>query len=287
MTTTHATPRRHNAAGFTLAELLVYMVISGMVLASIYQLMITQGRTYGKQRELMDVRETARSGGGLLAWELRHAASGGSRLAAMGATSIALRSVQGLGIVCAKHPTLPRYALWRTGGGGTIQATADDSALIYMVGLDKWRAVKINQVGTPAAMGVTACAWPGARPPDLVVQVTVTTKQDTSSIQVGAALRTFRRVEYAEYQARGRWWLGRRAGTATTYEQLTGPLLAPGAGGLTFAYYDTLGAVTATPAAVGAVGFMLRTESFKQVRLGPGQLQFQRDSFTTKVALRR
>ena len=118
---------------------------------------------------------------------------------------------------------------------------------VSAVGLDKWRAVKINLVGTPAAMGLSSCAWPGARKPDLVVQVTVTTKQDTSSIQVGAALRTFRRVEYAEYQARGRWWLGRKAGAATTYEQLTGPLLAPGAGGLTFAYYDTLGAVTATP----------------------------------------
>jgi len=285
MTTTHAAPRRHNVAGFTLADLLVYMVIGGIVLGSVYQLMITQGRTYGKQRELMDVRETARSGGALLAWELRHAASGGSQLAAMGANSIALRSVQGLGIICAKHPTLPRYALWRT--GGSIQGTADDSALIYTIGLDKWRAVKINQVGTPAAMGLSKCAWPGGRKPDLVVQVAVTTKQDTSSIQVGAALRQFRRVQYAEYQARGRWWLGRRAGTSTTYEQLTGPLLAPGAGGLTFAYYDTLGAATAKPAAVGAVGFTLRTESFKPVRVGPGPLQFQRDSLTTKVALRR
>jgi len=284
MTTTRTTPRRHDAAGFTLAELLVYMVIGGIVMASVYQLMITQGRTYGKQRELMDVRETARSGGALLAWELRHAASGGSRLAVMGANSITLRSVQGLGIVCAKHKTLPRYALWRT--GGSIQATADDSALVYTVGLDKWRVVKINQVGTPTAMGLTACAWPGARKPDLVVQVAVTTKQDTSSIQVGAAVRPFRRVQYAEYQARGRWWLGRKVGTAATYEQLTGPLLAPGAGGLTFAYYDTLGVVTATPGAVGAVGFTLRTESFKPVRNGP-RLQFQRDSLTTKVALRR
>ena len=285
MTTTHATPRRHYAAGFTLAELLVYMVIGVIVLSSAYQLMITQGRAYGKQREVMDVRETARGAAALLAWELRHAASGGSRLVAMNAGSVALRSVQGLGIVCAKHPTLPRYALWRA--GGSIQATADDSALVYTVGLDKWRVVKINQAGTPAAMGLSKCAWPGARKPDLVVQVAVTTQQDTSAIQVGAALRTFRRVQYAEYQAGGRWWLGRRVGTATTYEQLTGPLLAPGAGGLTFAYYDTLGAVTATPAAVGAVGFTLRTESLKQVRVGPGPLQFQHDSLTTKVALRR
>jgi len=285
MTTTHATPRRRYAAGFTLAELLVYMVIGLIVLSSAYQLMITQGRAYGKQREVMDVRETARGAMALLAWELRHAASGGSRLVAMNQGSIALRSVQGLGIVCAKHPTLPRYALWRT--GGSIEATADDSALIYTVGLDKWRVVKINQVGTPTTMGLPQCAWPGARKPDLVVQVAVTTKQDTSGIAVGAALRAFRRVEYAEFQVGGRWWLGRKVGAAATYDQVTGPLLAPGAGGLTFAYFDTLGAVTTTPTAVGAVGLTLRTESLKQVRVGPGPLQFQRDSLTTTAALRR
>ncbi len=285
MTATRTASRRHRAAGFTLAELLVYMVVGGIVLGSVGRLIMAQGRGYGKQRELMDVRETARSAAALLAWNLRHAASGGSRLVAMSPNSIILRSVQGSGIVCGRHPTLPRYALWRT--GGSIEATADDSALVYLSGRDQWRAVRINRVGTPAAMGVPGCAWPGARPPDLVVQLVVNAQQDTAGIRVGAPLRTFRREQYAEYQANGRWWLGRRVGRAATYEQLTGPLLAPGAGGLTFAYYDTLGAPTATPTAVGAVGFTLRTESFKQARAATGPLTYQRDSLTTKVALRR
>ncbi len=285
MTVLRTTPRRRAAAGFTLVELLVSLAVSGIVLGSISRLMITQGRAYGKQREMLDARETVRSGAALLAWELRHAASGASQVSAMRTNSLAFRSVQGLGIVCARHATLPRYGLWRA--GGEFQASADDSALVYLTGRDQWRVVKIRQVGTAGALSVPTCAWPGARPPDVVVELVVRTANDTSGIRVGAPLRMFRRVEYAEYQAQGRWWLGRRVGGAATYEQLTGPLLAPGSGGLTFAYYDALGAVTANPAAVGMVGFTLRTESFKQFRTGSGPLQFQRDSVTTKVALRR
>ena len=272
--------RAARKGGFTLPELLVSVVLGGIVLASVYKIMINQGRAYGKERELMDVRETVRSGATLLAWELRGAATGGSQLATMTADSLTLRAIQGFGIVCAKHATLPRYALWRS--GGSIAATSDDSALAYM-GSSQWRRQKISQVGTPTALGVTACAWPGARVPDLVVEVT----GDTSSIVVGASFRAFRTVRYAEYQTSGRWWLGRKVGAAATYDQLTGPLLAPASGGLKFAYYDTLGAVTANAAALGAVGFTVRAQSLKQLHLGPGPLQYQVDSLTTRVALRR
>jgi hypothetical protein len=202
----------------------------------------------------------------------------------MTAGTIALRSPRGLGVICARHPTLPRYGLWKS--GGNIAATVDDSALVYQLGRDKWTALKISAVGTPAAMGVTACAWPGARPPDVVVEFVVNTKSDTSYIKVGAPFRGFRRVLYSEFQQNGRWWLGRKVGAAATYDQLTGPLVAPASNGLAFAYYDTLGAVTANPAALGSVAFTLRTESYKNTYVGT-TFVYQRDSLTTRVALRR
>jgi prepilin-type N-terminal cleavage/methylation domain-containing protein len=275
---------RSSRRGFTLAELLVYIVIAGLIMSGAYRLMITQSRVFSKQREVLDVRETARSATQLLAWDLRHAGMGGGAPALMGANSITLRSIQGFGIVCAKHPVLPRVALWRT--GGNIQATADDSAFIYSIGRDQWRRVKITQVGTPAAMGIPACAWPGGPVPDLVVQIAVVSSADTARIRVGAPFRAYRRTEYAEYAANGRWWLGRRVGGAVGYEQLTGPLLAPAAGGLAFTYYDTLGVVTANPAAVRSVAITLRAQSFKQARFA-GAPANQVDSLTTLVALRR
>jgi prepilin-type N-terminal cleavage/methylation domain-containing protein len=269
--------------GFTMIEVLVALVVGMLVLTSVVQLLIVQGRGYRKQREQVDVRETAREAAGLLSWDLRQAAVAGSPFAVMGSNSVTIRSFRGLGTICGRHVVLPRYGLWKT--GGNIQATVDDTALVYQIGRGQWSKLKITSVGTPAAMGVTACAWPGARPPDMVVEFAVTATTDTSYIKVGAPFRTFRRVQYAEFQQNNRWWLGRKVGAAASYELLTGPLLAPASNGLAFTYYDTLGAVTADPAAVGSVAFTLRTESFKNT-ISTGS-QYEHDSVTTKVAVRR
>ena len=271
--------RMRTRHGFTIMELMISMMIGLTVLGAVYKLMITQTGGYGKQRELADVRETARSGSTLLSRDLRHAASGGSAVVAMSPNSITLRSVRGVGIVCAKHPNLPRYALART--AGKFEAGADDSAMVFQIGRETWRRVKVSAVGTPAAMGVPACAWSGGQVPDVVIEIPVT----TTAIKVGAPLRTFRRVQYTQYSLDGRWWLGRKVGAATEFEQLTGPLRA--AGGLAFSYFDTLGAPTANPGAVGMVAFTVNAESYKKARLNSGEYAFQRDSLTTKVLLRR
>ena len=85
----------------TLVELLVYIVISGAVMAGIFQLLMGQSRSYGKQRELMDVHETIRGAAAVLAWEIRQGSASGGDLYAIGANSITLRSIQGAGVVCA------------------------------------------------------------------------------------------------------------------------------------------------------------------------------------------
>ena len=269
--------------GFTIIELMISMMIGLILLGAVYRLMTTQTAGYNKQRELADVRETARSGSTLLSRDLRHAASGGSSVIAMSANSITLRSIRGLGIICAKHPTLARYAL--SGTAGKIEASSDDSALVFQIGRERWQRVKVTTVGTPTSMGIATCAWPGGRVPDAVIEVAVSTKSDTVGIKVGAPFRSYRRVQYAQYLLNDRWWLGRKVGSATGYEQLTGPLRA--SNGLTFAYFDTLGAPTAAPAAVGMVAFTLNAESYQTARLNSGSYEFQRDSLTTKVLLRR
>jgi prepilin-type N-terminal cleavage/methylation domain-containing protein len=270
--------------GFTMIEILVSLVVGLILLGGVYQMMITQGRGFAKEREIIDGRQTARDAAGLLAWDIRHAASGGSPFMVMGTNTVTLRSPQGLGVICAKHATLPRYALWRSAGG--IQATAYDSALVYQVDKASWVALRIASVGTPAAMGVAACAWPGARVPDMVVELTVTAPADTSGIKVGAPFRSFRRVEYAEYTLNGRWWLGRKVSGASSYEQLTGPLASPSLNGLQLAYYDSTGGVTANTTKVASVAVTLRTESFKKTYLQTG-FDYKRDSLITRVAVRR
>ena len=267
-----------------MVELVIGLTIGVMVMTGVVQMLIVQGRGFRKQREVVDTRETAREAVGVLSWDLRQAQVGGSQLSTMSPNTIALRSPRGMGTVCAKHPTLARYALWKS--GGNIVAGANDSALISQRGRDKWSLLRISAVGTPASMGVPACAWPGARVPDLVVELEVNTKADTSGIRVGSTFRNFRRVEYSAYQLANRWWLGRKVSGASSFEQLTGPLVGPPKTPLSFTYFDTLGAVTNNPAAVGSVAFTLRTESYKKTNLN-GALAYQVDSLTTKVALRR
>lgn len=277
-------PNHFDRRGFSLLELIIALVVGLIVIAAVVQVMVVQGKGYRKQREVVDTRETTRQATALLAWDLRQAAIGGAPFATLAANAVALRSPRGVGTICGKHALLPRYGLWKTSGNFT--ATTDDTAVVYAIGRDKWQTLKITAVGTPAAMGVAACAWGGGRVPDVVVEFAVTKKTDTSWIKVGAPMRSFRRVEYAEFQSNGRWWLGRRIGNAAGYEQLTGPLLAPTSNGLAFIYRDTLGALTADPGAVGSVAFTLRTESFKNTYVG-NTYNYQRDSLTTAVSVRR
>ena len=96
-------------------EVIVALVVGIVVMGSVVQLLVVQGRGYRKQREQVDVRETVREAAGLLSWDLRQAAVAGSPFAGMGANSITIRSPRGLGIICGKHATLARYGLWKCG----------------------------------------------------------------------------------------------------------------------------------------------------------------------------
>ena len=274
-------------AGFTLIELMIYVVLSFTLLGAIYKLLIVEQRIYGKQRELLDVRESVRAAAALLSWELRHSTVAGSNLLVLGANSVTLKSVQGVGIVCAKHATLPQYALWRS--SGDFSATTDDSARVYALTTNSWPAkgLRVNSVGTPAALGVSTCAWPGARTPDIAVGLSnITGITDTNGIKVGSPIRLFRQVEYGEFLEAGRWWLGRRIGSSVTWEKLTGPLMSPTDSGLQFRYYNSANAVTAVPSAVVRVEVLLRGQSYKR-NAGSAAVQFEVDSARSRVGLRK
>ncbi len=159
--------------GFTLMEMMVSMLLAGIVMASVYQLLIGQSRSYGKQRELMDVHETLRSAAALLAWEIRGSGAVGGDLYSISANSITLRSIQAGGTVCATHGTQPRFGV-RGPGLGDVQATSDDSALVFSADGNAWFRGTISQVWPDvAAGGVQWCDWGGGSSiaPDVVVEV--------------------------------------------------------------------------------------------------------------------
>ena len=272
--------------GFTLVEMMLYLVLSGLLLGGIYALLLGQGRAYGKQRELMDVHSSIRAAAALLAWEIRQVSAADGDLYAIGANSITLRSVQGTGVVCKKHPVLPRFGI--KGEPGDMTATVDDSALVFSAGLpgagdDVWKVLRITAVNVPGTIAVGTCAYLAAGMPEVSVTVTAAAPIDTAGIAVGALFRAFRRVEYGIYLDGGRWWLGRKVGGAVTYEKVTGPLLPQGSGGLVFTYANANGVPTVDPTQVATVDFVIRAESYVRPA---GQANYQADSLATRIATR-
>jgi prepilin-type N-terminal cleavage/methylation domain-containing protein len=284
---------KRRAGGFTLLELIVAMTIAGVVLTGVVRLMTGQSRGYAQQKAVGDASETLRGAGALLAWEVRHAEMAVDTVLSQSADTLSVRSVQGVGIICAKRDS-GYYAIWKN--GGDIAATADDTALVSVLSPNAsasnnyrvWNKLKITQVGTPAAMNLAACVWPGARPPDLVVKLNVTATSDTAGINVGAMFRSFRKTKFAEYQSQGRWWLGRQVG-AGSWNIVTGPLLPPASNGLKFAYYDSNGVAVVGNARVRNIGITLYSQSYTKYK-GPTSgtvVDYRQDSLITRVSLRR
>lgn len=273
-----------NEAGISLVEVLVYLVLASIVLGAVYQLLIDQNRRYTKQQQLISVRGSLRAAAALLSSELRWSSSGSGDLYSVASNSFSVRSIQGAGVLCARHISQPRYALSAT--WGDFNSTANDSALVFAVGGatagdDDWRPVALLNILSPGAGGVPSCAWSGSPSPDFVVEVA----GDTSSVTIGAPFRAFRRVEYGLYQDGGRWWLGRKIGVGS-YERLTGPLLAPADSGLVFTYYDQAGNPTTDATQVTQVKIVLRGEGFGKLRrVGQTSTELQ-DTLTTRVFLR-
>lgn len=274
--------RRRNNGGFTIVELLVYLALSGIVMGSIYQLLIGQTRSYTGQREMIDSHSSLRAAAALLSWELRQASAVNGDLYDVKEEWIVMRSVQGTGIVCAEHGNLPRFGLFDV--SGEIGATPDDSAMIFASGgVDGWEVMQITKVATAATLGVGNCVWPGTPKPDVAIEVQVATiPDDTSGILVGAPVRAFRLVQYRTISRDGRHWLGRKVGAAAGYDVITGPLQEDT--GLQFRYFDASGAETNKPDRVAVVEFTIRVESFGRVR--GSSSGFRVDTLTTRVALR-
>jgi hypothetical protein len=72
----------------------------------------------------------------------------------------------------------------------------------------------------------------------------------------GAPVRIVELMELRFYQSAGQWWLGLRSlATGETIQPAFGPFTVAG---VSFRYYDRLGAETLSPTAVASLAVMLR-----------------------------
>ena len=272
--------------GFTLVGVLVALVLTSLVLASAYAMILSGSRLYTHQREARSASEALRAASSVLVGELLPLAPDEGDLYAIEPDSIVVRSMYASGVVCSRESG-DRFGLQEVSGtfgkGDADTVTVyvrDSTAYITSKIVDAWNGAAEAQAQTPV------CFWADSSTsvPRPQAAVRLTGGGGVADIEVGADLHAFRRVVFLLVQDDGRWWLGRRV-AAGTEEVLAGPLLSPGEGGLAFTYLDEDGAVTTDPAEVRRVEVTLRSESLGRSRFLSGSSTV-RDSLTLGVHLR-
>jgi len=263
--------KRTTRSGFTLVELLVVVVLGGLMLLAIYQVLITNSRTYAVNNAQIQGQQSLRAGMDLLFSELREVSSDQGDIVAMGTDSVTIRTPRAFGLVCATDYTLtpPRVTAYRIGPpvqvGDSIFIFADN--IPDLASDDVWLTRVVQNVDTTA----TCAGAPGQT-------LTVTNLASTGdTVRVGAPLRAFDTYTYGLYDFSGESYLGRRLSTARGPDPLVGPLIPTR--GVSFRYLDSLGVVTTVNTEVAQIQVTLRYES----QMRDARNQIIRDSIVARV----
>jgi prepilin-type N-terminal cleavage/methylation domain-containing protein len=287
-TTERNTRRNTSRRGFTLIELLVAMVIFGLVAGGVMQVIIASQRSSVDQAQRIDMQQNIRAANAILPAEIRALDAADGDIKAMSATSLTIRAMRQLAIVCTLPVTggalaglsivvrSPLYSSQRA-----FQAL--DSVWVWYEGSvasrndDGWIPGKVTAVAplncADGTAGVNLVTNLGLAAPML---------NQANVIPVGSPVWGFESVTYGTgVGSDGRYYLNltNSSGTAA----VLGPL--PDAAGVTFTYYDANGAVTATPSLVRQIGLFIREQSVNRIHKG-STTAYAVDSLSTRITLR-
>jgi prepilin-type N-terminal cleavage/methylation domain-containing protein len=312
--------------GFTLAEVLVSLVVLGIVMAAMTAVLARQQRFYRSATDLMDTRARLRQALAVLPSDLRSlspsdTASGGVNTGDIylwNDHAIEFRSVTGSSVVCwvpAVAPLstlrLPPVGLPNVLTSWLTTPVVGDSLLIFdnmgsELAQSRWRAYAVTAIvavsgaaGCPSGAGQLLTAAQGA-----LTSLSVTVSPALSAtVAVGAPVRVFRRVHYELYQETdARWYLGFFDCLSTyvavsrcgSLEPVSGPYqpysATPGQSGLVFTYYDSTGAVlnpaTARARNVARIDATVRGQTQAPITLSGGAQALAKDTTRYTIGLR-
>jgi len=280
--------------GFTLVELLIALSLMGLVSTAIYTLLINNQRLYRQQTEKIAVNDNLRSAVAILTSELRELDAAdplGSDIMDMSATSITYRGMRGLRWVCLGPTVGTMLAVDTTRLGLRSIDASYDSLLIYadsnpmLSRDDHWYHADVTS--SPAA--ANDCGGSSRRINFSINLGGRTSLVAQDDVIAGAPVRVFEVARMTSYvDVSGNTWLGMQRYNKnsgwTTLQPVVGPLQA---GGLSLAYYDANGNVTADRTQVARVQVtVIGRTADKVMRLTSGGAGYLVDTLVTQVALR-
>lgn len=284
--------------GVTLVELLIALVLLGIVSAALYRVLVNNQRVYQTQTQHIDLQQNIRAAVTMLPADLRELDATDNDIQAMSATSITIRAMRYLGMLCAVPGlgfgpsgislTLRTRPFWGVRG---IQHTTD-SLFVYYEGDPNSRKDDDWALAAPTASAVNTLCPDGAPGFTTIVNFanlgpSLGQLPDVAgAIPNGAPVRGFETVTYQLFYNNPdtSWYIGMRSGGGAL-QPIIGPVLR---NGLEFAYYDSTGAVTADPTRVARIDITVRGKTPQPVRATAGApaLTNAVDSVSTSVALR-
>lgn len=276
--THHASSR-----GTTLIECAVALVISSIVLAAVWSLLLAGWRTSRSEAASVAVRQNVRAAAALLRAELLGVSASAGDLLAISDSAIAMRATRALGFVCAGISGATIVL-----GDSLFSATrtvdpARDSALVFREGDpgasddDRWLHAGISSThGGHCSDGSSGTA----------LSLSGVSSQDLAGVIAGAPVRTFEVLEYRRYaDADKLGWLGvhgpSSGGGWAAVSPVAGPLRAKD--GVLFTFTGRDGRATSVPGDVAVVEAAIHGLDPRRLTAPGRPLGPSADSITVRV----
>jgi prepilin-type N-terminal cleavage/methylation domain-containing protein len=274
-------------AGFTLVELIVAILISTVIIGSAWKLLTSNQRFYRSQSQIQDVQQNLRAAVQSVMGDLRELDAKGGDLIAIGdSTSLTLRAMRGFGVVCKTN--VGGGQIWLKNSllfmSGAIDITKDN-VMVYREADSTKNTDDTWQPGSISATTTDNCADGTAGTRLTITLANGNAKLD--SVQIGAPVRIWEQVLYTLYTTNSTSWLGTdtyTSGAWTGTSAVAGPVTA--GNGVTFTYYDSTGAVTATTASIARILLTVRGQSAQAVMVQGRPTGPYKDSVAVSATLR-
>lgn len=298
--------RRGVRRGFSLAEIMVSLVLLGIVAGGIMTIIMRQQQFYRSATEVIDTRQQIRSAAAIVPVDVRGVSSIGGDILTMSEKGLQVRANIGSTITCTRGPNQIVAPPRQIAKGSVFTSflanpRIGDVALIFDDGQpgnqdDAWKEYVITAVDS-SLVGCVAFTDAVNDASQYRYLFTFGTNLSPTTID-GAPVRFAKRVHYNFYQSTADmfWWLGYREclgdGTGcTAFQPVSGPYRAFVAGdtvnsGMNFVYRDSTGAVTIDRTKVARVELFVHGQTQGNVSMSGGKSAPYRDYMKVTIAIR-